>query len=145
MPNEQIFSIANMAAMVGWAVLILLPFWKGRHWVSGAIIPLLLSLAYVGLLWPMIISNGGMDGDFSSLEGVKTLFTNDTALVIGWIHYLAFDLFIGAWEARDAQRVGVPFWLVIPCLILTFMFGPTGLVLYFIIRTLHKRGVPALT
>ena len=144
MDLEQMFSIANLTAVVGWAALALLPFWRGSQVIAGIIIPLLLSIAYVGLLFPPIIAGGGMDGDFSSLAGVRQLFTSDTALLVGWIHYLAFDLFVGAWEARDAKAQGVPHWLLLPCLVLTFMFGPTGLLLYFIIRTLHTRRVAPL-
>jgi hypothetical protein len=63
-------------------------------------------------------------GGFSTLPDVATLFSNPWALLAGWIHYLAFDLLIGTWETRDAREHGVPpLWLV-PCLVLTFLFGP---------------------
>ena len=68
------------------------------------------------------------------LEGVKQLFANDYILLAGWVHYLAFDLFIGAWEVRDARLVGISHWLVIPCLLFTFMLGPVGLGMYFVLR-----------
>lgn len=134
-----------MTAMVGWVVLAIAPVWRrGAQAFAGALIPLLLSIAYISILWPGIISGGGMDGSFSSLAGVRQLFTSDAALLVGWIHYLAFDLFVGAWEVRDSHQRGVPHWLVLPCLVLTFMFGPTGLVLYFVIRTLHRRRIEQL-
>jgi len=57
----------------------------------------------------------------------------------GWVHYLAFDLFIGSWEVRDANRHGIPPWAIIPSLILTFLFGPMGLLLYFLIRIARIR------
>ena len=56
---------------------------------------------------------------------------------MGWIHYLAFDLFVGAWEVRDAQARGIHHLLVIPCLFLTLMAGPGGLLLYWAIRIVH--------
>jgi hypothetical protein len=60
-------------------------------------------------------------------------------VVAGWIHYLIFDLFVGAWETRDAQRRGIPHLLVIPCLIVTLMIGPVGLLLYVLVRFFSKR------
>ena len=78
-------------------------------------------------------------GGFGTLEGVAILFGNPYVLTAGWIHYLAFDLFIGAWEVQDSQQRNISHWLVILCLLLTFMLGPTGLALYLIIRTVKTR------
>jgi len=139
MNAEQIFSICNSAALLGWLILV----FAGRaRWasplVSGAVLPLLLALAYLGLLlghW------GETKGGFSTLAGVAALFTNHWLLLAGWIHYLAFDLFIGSWEVRDAKAHGISHSIVIPCLFFTFMFGPVGLLLYFGVRTVRVRGL----
>ena len=77
-------------------------------------------------------------GGFNSLEQVTALFQNKYIILAGWIHYLAFDLFIGSWEVRDSQQHAISHWLVIPCLILTFMAGPAGLLLYFIFKAAKK-------
>jgi len=77
---------------------------------------------------------GEAEGDFFTLAGVQQLFANPWAALAGWLHYLAFDLFIGSWEVRNARRVGIPHWQVIPCLFLTFMLGPVGLLVYFVLR-----------
>lgn len=84
---------------------------------------------------------GASDGGFGSLADVARLFTNPGALLAGWVHYPAFDLFIGGWEVRDSQRNGVPHLLVIPCLFMTFMLGPIGLLACFVIRTWRTRPV----
>ena len=68
------------------------------------------------------------------------LFTDPYLVTVGWIHYLAFDLFVGCWEVNDSRKQGISHWFVIPCLLLTFLLGPTGLVLYFLIRTIKTRG-----
>ena len=73
------------------------------------------------------------------LGAVRALFADDRALLAGWTHYLAFDLFVGSWEVRDAQRVGVHHLLVAPCLLLTFLLGPVGLLLYFALRAGLRR------
>jgi hypothetical protein len=65
---------------------------------------------------------------------VKALFASDALLLAGWIHYLAFDLFIGAWEVRTARAEGIPHLLVLPCLVLTFLLGPVGLLLFLALR-----------
>jgi hypothetical protein len=78
----------------------------------------------------------GSDGGFSSLSSVSRLFENPWALLAGWTHYLAFDLFIGGWEVRDAQRRGVRHLFMVPVLVLTFLLGPGGLLLYLLIRSL---------
>ncbi len=71
------------------------------------------------------------------------LFALPQVLLAGWVHYLAFDLFTGSWEARDAVRLGISRWLVAPCLVLTFLFGPVGLALYLLLRLVLRREVGA--
>jgi hypothetical protein len=85
----------------------------------------------------------GAEGSFSTLAGVAMLFSNPWILLAGWVHYLAFDLLIGTWEARDARERRVPHWLLIPCLFLTFMFGPVGWLLYMGVRLASSRLKPA--
>ena len=81
----------------------------------------------------------GADGGSGSLAEVSRLFENPYLLLAGWVHYLAFDLFIGAWEVRDARRLGIPHLLVVPCLGLTFILGPVGLLLYLGLRAGLRR------
>jgi hypothetical protein len=69
------------------------------------------------------------------------LFQNRAMLLAGWVHYLAFDLFVGSWEVRDAQRIGIAHYLVVPCLVLTFLFGPAGWLLYLLIRNVALRTI----
>ena len=139
MTADTIFSICNMAVLPGWALLILLPRWKWTlGLISAGIIPFALGLVYVGIFLSQGFG-GEEGGGFGSLEGVSILFSNPLILTAGWIHYLAFDLFVGCWEVHDSQQKGISHWLVLPCLALTFMLGPTGLALYLIIRTIKTR------
>jgi hypothetical protein len=73
------------------------------------------------------------------LSSVAMLFSNPWLLLAGWTHYLAFDLFIGSWEVRDARDRGLPHLLVVPCLALTFLFGPAGWLLYLTMRLTTAR------
>lgn len=132
MKAEQIFSIVNLTAMAGWLLIAILPRWKyTRHIVLSGAVPLLLSVAYLVMI---VLFFGKAEGGFGSLSDVMKLFTNEWAVLAGWIHYLAFDLFVGSWEVREAQRRGISHLLVIPCLVLTFLFGPIGLLLYSTLR-----------
>ncbi|HEX8736929.1 MAG TPA: ABA4-like family protein [Pyrinomonadaceae bacterium] len=132
MNAETIFSIANFIAMGGWLLLVFAPRWAWtRKIVLSGAIPILLAIAYLILI---ILFFGRSEGGFGSLADVMKLFTNEWNVLAGWIHYLAFDLFVGAWEVKDAQARGISHWFVIPCLFLTFMLGPIGFLLYHILR-----------
>ena len=135
---EQIFSMASLLAMAGWLLLIILPKNQIAQLLSGLVLPLVLSGGYLLLIAQHF---EGAEGGFGSLADVRALFAKDEVLLAGWIHYLAFDLFIGAWESRDAQRNGLPHLVVIPCLIMTFMLGPIGLLFYFAIRTAKTKAL----
>ncbi|MEO7674675.1 MAG: ABA4-like family protein [Pyrinomonadaceae bacterium] len=132
MKAEQIFSMASLLAMLSWILIIVLPRWRltAKIVLNGAI-PLLLSAAYLVLI---VMFFGAADGGFDSLANVMKLFTNEWAVLAGWIHYLAFDLFVGSWEVTDAQANGISHWFVIPCLVLTFLLGPIGFLMYGILR-----------
>ena len=138
MELEQIFSMAGLLAMIGWLILAILPRQPIAQVVSGVIIPLVLSAGYLFLIAQNL---RGAEGGFGSLADVATLFQKQELLLAGWIHYLAFDLFIGAWETRDAARNQIPHLVVIPCLVMTFMLGPIGLLFYFAIRSAKLRSV----
>lgn len=131
MTPEQLFSLSNSVAVLAWLGLSLLP---RQRWVTdlvtGLVVPSLFAVAYIGILGTHWTSPGG----FGTLSGVALLFSNPWLLLAGWIHYLAFDLLIGTWEARDARERGVHHLLLVPCLFLTFMFGPAGWLLYQVVR-----------
>jgi hypothetical protein len=93
--------------------------------------PSLFAVIYVVLLAATLTRS---EGGFSSLARVRTLFDSPWLLLAVWTHYLAFDLFVGGWEVRDAQRHGMSHLLIVPALVLTFLFGPAGLLLYLAIR-----------
>ncbi len=146
MNYDLIFSLINLSVMPAWALLIFAPRWSvTEKLVHSMFYPLLLGGFYGGM---MIASMGFGVGsspeaapvDFTTMEGVAAIFQSPGGILIGWTHYLVFDLFAGAWEARDARRRGFSHWLLIPCLLLTFMLGPIGLFLYLILRKVTGKG-----
>ncbi len=137
MTAEQLFSTLNLITIVAWLAMICLPRVRWTSTVVPVALPLLLALVYIVLVASTVPWS---EGGFSSLAAVRTLFDNPWALLAGWAHYLAFDLFIGGWEVRDAQRHGIPHLLVVPALVLTFLFGPAGWLLYMGIRRFAAAG-----
>lgn len=141
MDFETSFSIAGIVAMIGWLSLLispLLPKWS--DWIAGTIMPMILSLGYVILL---IMPSSGSGGGFGSLADVMVLFSYEQAALAGWVHFLAFDLVIGAWVCRTARAEGVSFWLVAPCLPVIFLFGPAGLLAFQAVRAVRTRTTQA--
>jgi hypothetical protein len=78
---------------------------------------------------------------FSTLANVKALFQNDNAVAAGWFHYLAFDLFVGAYIVRKSISLGISRWLYTLALPFTFMFGPMGYLIFFIVKSLKTKFV----
>jgi hypothetical protein len=139
MTAEQIYTLANQLAIACWVVLAISLFWNRlRHvaqWLAKFGMPVLLGLVYLGAV---LLKDPQAGGDFSSIAGVRQLFESDTLLLAGWVHYLVFDFFVGAWIARDSLDRGIHGLLVLPCLFLCLMAGPLGLLLYLSIRGGHR-------
>lgn len=137
MTPEHLFSLAGRVVLPCWLLLAVAPRWRWTHRLASLAVPLLLAIAYATLLlghhWPA-------GGGFTSLAAVAILFSSPYALLAGWLHYLAFDLFIGAWETRDGLRLGLNRLLLLPCLVGTFLFGPLGLALYLLLRLGLRRS-----
>lgn len=139
MTPDRMFDICTYAVLPGWLLLALAPRWIWTQRLVHAVwIPSLLGVAYI---WAALAGPGAPEGSgFGSLTEVITLFSDPYFMLAGWIHFLAFDLFIGAWQVRDAARRDINPWLVVPCLALTLLFGPTGLLLYIVLRYAMRRA-----
>jgi hypothetical protein len=138
MTNETLFSVTNIGAMAGWLLLALAPLRRGPILLAARGVGLILALAYTALMIGLI-SDGTKLG-FSGLNGLATFFSQPPVMLVGWIHYLAFDLWVGAWEAEVAPKWGVPHWALLPCLGATFFVGPIGLVLFLAVAGACRLG-----
>ena len=135
MTLEHIFGLCSLLALAGWIALLAAPLARVPLIRTARLITTTLALAYVVQMFT--ITQPVQDGSFSTLAGVSALFSVPGNVMLGWTHFLAFDLFTGAWEVEDAGRVGLPHWVVLVPLGLTFLFGPIGLLTYGAIRTAH--------
>jgi hypothetical protein len=144
---DAVFAAANALAMLGWIALAVSPArvrWAGAaRRFAGRIVPLLLAVGYVVLF----VRNGMVDGGYGSLAEVRRLFAVPELLAAGWLHYLAFDLFVGAWIAERSEALSLPHLALLPLLLLTFLFGPAGLLAFVTLRAVvqwwRRRGVDA--
>jgi hypothetical protein len=139
MSPDSVFTFANVLALAAWLGLLLLPHIAIiRNVVAAAVIPCLFASAYVIIL-ALFFDPGGF-AKFSTLQGLASLQGSPWLLLAGWLHYLAFDLFVGAWEVRTARKEGIAHLAIVPSLILTFMLGPAGLLVFNLTRlVLRKR------
>ena len=128
---DTVFQFINLSIIPGWLMLFFAP----QHWLTKRVVhsyfyPILLGVFY---LYMLVTSFGG-DGGMDTLENLKLSFQRDEVLILGWVHYLVFDLFIGAWITRDAYRNGIIHIAIVPALVLTLFAGPVGLLFYLVIR-----------
>lgn len=131
-----LFNLSGLIVLPAWLALLVLPFWwPGVTRITKLLVPGLLAVAYlvlITLFW------GEKAGGFGSLAEIRAMFGHNGLLLAGWLHYLAFDLFIGSWIVDRAHRLGIRHESILPCLPLTFMFGPIGLLLYFCIEGIWR-------
>lgn len=140
---DNLYLLANYWAFAGWAALAFAP--RGPRILALILYAgvALLCLAYTVLIVGFLsggIDPGGTGGSFTSLAGVMKLFDAPGGAVLGWVHYLAFDLFVGIWIARDADQKGFGRIVQIPFLFLTLMAGPVGLCAWLIVRERRARA-----
>ena len=145
---DALFGLTNVVALVGWVALALLP----RHpkvmalvlYAGVAILCLSYAVMFVllfgKLVDPALVAGASeQGGGFITIAGIRALFMSDGGIVLGWTHYLAFDLFVGLWIAKDADHKGFSRWIQLPFLFATLMAGPIGLLLWLIVRERRAR------
>jgi len=131
----SIFRLSNLMALPFWALMILLPRWR---WTTRIMRSPLVSAAPAGLYAVLVLPRLGEIWPAVSrptLSGVAALLGSPAGATIAWVHFLAFDLFVGRWIYLDSQERRVSSWLMAPVLFLTLMLGPGGFLFYLIIRS----------
>ena len=138
MTATNVFSLVNMLAMLMWIFMIIAPKWKAtRFLIDFKIVPIALASIYAIYIFKAIQIGGMMD--FGSLESVMALFTEENAVLSGWVHYLVFDLLIGMWMLDQNKKLNINQFILVPCLLFTFMMGPIGFLLFTIVKTVKQK------
>lgn len=141
MPNaDLVFSIANWLVLLGWLALLLAPLRRDPLILLARVVAASMCALYLWLAARGLLAGPGLPegAGFDSLDGVVALLSRREAMLAGWVHFLAFDLFVASWMAEDAPRAGVPHWALVPMLGLTLMAGPVGLLVYLVVAAVGR-------
>ena len=141
---ENIYLAANWGVIPFWAMLIIIPnHGFTNFFVQSIIVPLLLASGYMYLTYNLYLGNEIFDGFelYNGIDGLYAMFSNETLLLIFWLHFLAISLFAGAWMVRDSRRYFIPKVITIPSLVLTYFSGPVGIVIYWFIRIFFAKKI----
>jgi hypothetical protein len=139
----QIFLAANSITMLCWvalAISLFTPRWQ--LWIqrlTGYVVPGFFAVIYLVCIRRGFAETTG--GGFGSIAEVRALFANDSALAAGWLHYAAFDLFVGTWIVRQGTRDRINRFLLLLCLPITALFGPIGFLMFLIGRAMFSRRI----
>ena len=144
---NAVFTATNLLAVAGWLLLAAAPRKPAVHslimYLGVAVLCLTYTVVFAlvlsGAADPVPVAGAGQPG-FGSIAGVRALFASDGGVVIGWTHYLAFDLFAGLWIAADADNKQFGRLFQLPFLLATFMAGPVGLLAWLIVRERRARA-----
>jgi Domain of unknown function (DUF4281) len=132
---EQVFSISSLLVMPFWALMIFAPRWSWTKRIIGSpFISLPAALLYAVLVVPNALSLLPALAN-PNLAGIQTLLGSPQGATVAWIHFLAFDLFVGRWAYLDSQERGINVFLMAPVLFLVLMFGPLGFAVYLGVRS----------
>jgi hypothetical protein len=145
---DFLFGFTNAVALMGWVMLAALPrgpksmalVMYGCVAMLCLIYAVMFVLLFGNLVDPVRVA-GASAANLSdySVAGIRALFASDGGIVIGWTHYLAFDLFVGLWIAKDADHKGFSRLVQLPFLFATLMAGPIGLLAWLVTREARAR------
>lgn len=141
---NELFQLSNVLVMPWWILMIAAPRWhRTNQIVSSSLIFVPIALLYSVLVLPSFVA---LLPELANpqLEGIRTLLSTPNGATVAWIHFLAFDLFVGRWIYHDAHTLALPRWIQSTCLLATFMAGPFGWLCYIVVRRI-KTGTFALT
>mgnify|MGYP001178429631 FL=1 len=151
---EQIYNYFNIEILYYWVNFGVLPFWLiliffpqsniCKYLVTSIFPIFILSGAYVFILYKSYLNSFDFISNFDlyiGIESLSDLFTNKSFLIMFWIHFVSINLFTGGWIVRDSQRLGINKILLILPLVITYLIGPLGLLIYWLIRIFHAKSI----
>ncbi len=143
---QRLFEVTNTVALLAWIVLVAFPSRRFvSHILCALVVPGLLAGCYAAVIGWKLASGGPPPDDLMTLAGLRAAFADDWVFAAAWTHYLVFDMVVGAWIARDAVRLGIPWPLRTLALVLTFLAGPVGFLLHIVVRAAVRRTFAVAT
>ena len=151
---EQIYNYFTIEILYFWVNLGVLPFWLiliffsqsqiCRYLVTSIFPIFVLSGAYVFMLYKSYLGSYDFDGNFDlylGIDNISDLFSNNTFLMMFWIHFISINLFTGGWIVRDSQKLAINKIVIIVPLLITYLIGPLGIFIYWLIRIFHAKSI----
>ena len=141
---ENIYLIANFGVLPFWFMLLVIPNHSlTKIFAQSIMAPLLLALAYVFVGYKIYLEGNIFEGFnlYMGLENLYSVYSEESFLLIFWLHFLSISLFVGSWITRDAQKYMAPKIITILSLVLTYFAGPVGLVTYWIARIFFAKKI----
>ena len=151
---EQIYNYFTIEILYFWVNLGVLPFWLiliffsqsqiCRYLVTSIFPIFVLSGAYVFMLYKSYLSSYDFDGNFDlylGIDNISDLFSNNTFLMMFWIHFISINLFTGGWIVRDSQKLAINKIVIIVPLLITYLIGPLGIFIYWLIRIFYAKSI----
>mgnify|MGYP001218446445 FL=1 len=151
---EQIYNYFTIEILYFWINLGVLPFWLiliffpqsnlSRYFVTSIFPILLLSIAYIFMIYKSYLSSYEFLTNFDlylNISNLSNLFSNETFLILFWIHFISINLFTGGWIVKDSQKFGINKIILFLPLIITYLIGPLGLLIYWLIRIFYAKSI----
>tara|TARA_B100000287_G_C20239787_1_gene625611 strand:- start:155 stop:628 length:474 start_codon:yes stop_codon:yes gene_type:complete len=151
---EQIYNYFTIDILYYWINLGVLPFWLvliffphsnlSRYFVTSIFPIFLLSGSYIFILYKSYLGSYDFDANFElylGIENLSNLFSDNSFLMMFWIHFISINLFVGGWMVRDSQKFLMNKFLLILPLLITYLIGPIGVFIYWIIRIFYAKGI----
>ena len=151
---EQIYAYFTIEILYFWVNLGVLPFWLiliffpssniNKFFVTSILPILLLGGAYIFALYKSYLNTYDFFGNFElylSISNLSNLFSNNLFLILFWIHFVSINLFVGGWMVRDSQKLVMNKILVAFPLIITYLIGPLGIFIYWLIRIFYAKNI----
>ena len=142
---EMLYYWVNFGVLPFWLLLIFFPHSHLCRYLVTSIFPIfVLSGTYIFVLYKSYLNSYDFMGNFNLYLGISDisyLFSDKNFLMMFWIHFIAINLFIGGWIVKDSQKLSINKFILIVPLLVTYLIGPLGLFLYWLIRIFYAKNI----
>ena len=151
---EEIYNYFTIDILYNWVNIGVLPFWLiliffprsylSRYFVTSVFPIFILGGTYIFVLYKSYLNSFDFVGNFNlyiGIDEISDLFTDKNFLIMFWIHFISINLFVGGWIVKDSQKFMINKFLLSVPLIITYLIGPLGLFVYWLIRIFYAKNI----